>query len=518
MTNGAPESPTPPGPPSPGRGGERATTLGAVAARLPGSRLIGEPSTRVAHLFHDSRRVEPGTLFAARRGKTSDGRQFVGAAAHAGAVALLTDDEPLALLSGLPALLVPDVARALGAAAAAVYGEVGEGLEVVGVTGTNGKTTTTHLIASALATCGARPALLGTLGCHFGGETLPSAHTTPEADELARRAAWLRARGATHLVMEVSSHALALGRVEGVRFRAAGFLNLTQDHLDLHGTMQAYGEAKARLFTDFAPAASVVNVDDPFGLALAGRAKGELFRVSPSGARPDARLSLGAWASSPEGSRAVARSEGREVALETPLLGEHNRENLAVALGLALALGLGPDDAARALARAPQVPGRLERCSGPGDDLAVVVDYAHSPDALARVLATLRPLAAGGLVCVFGCGGDRDPLKRPLMGEAVGRGADRAILTNDNPRGEDPRAIADATAPGLERTGTPYEIVLDRAEAIERAVASAPAGALVLIAGKGHETYQLIGGVSTPFDDRVEARRALERRRARRAR
>lgn len=513
MSDARPPSPHPP---LPGEGGQSSTTLGEVAARLPGSRLIGNPATRVSHLFHDSRRVEAGTLFAARRGATSDGRRFVGDAIRAGAVAVLTDDEALALLAGVPALFVADVAQSLGAASAAVYGPVSEGLEVVGVTGTNGKTTTTYLLTSALASSGARPGLLGTLGCHFEGETFPSGHTTPEADELARRAAWLRARGATHLVMEVSSHALALGRVEGVRFRAAGFLNLTQDHLDLHGTMHDYGEAKARLFTDFAPAASVINVDDPFGRALADRAQGELVRVSPSGTTPGARLSLSAWASSAAGSRARAHFEGGDVALETPLIGEHNRENLSIALGLALALGLSPEDAARSLALAPQVPGRLERCSGPDDDIAVVVDYAHSPDALARVLTTLRPLATGGLICVFGCGGDRDPLKRPLMGEAVGRGADRAVLTNDNPRGEDPRAIADATAPGLERTGTPYEIVLDRSLAIDHAITSAPPGALVLIAGKGHETYQLTGGVSAPFDDRVEARRALEKRRARR--
>ncbi len=490
-------------------------TLGDVAARLPGARVVGEASVRVWHLYHDSRRVEAGALFAARRGARSDGRAFVDAARRAGAAALLTDDEALALAAGLPALVVADVARALAAAAAAIYGEVSEGLEVVGVTGTNGKTTTTHLLGSVLAAAGARPAVLGTLGCRFGGEALPSAHTTPEADELARRAAWLRARGATHLVMEVSSHALALGRVEGVRFRAAGFLNLTQDHLDLHGTMAAYGEAKARLFTDFAPGASVVNVDAPFGRALAGRARGELVRVSPSGAEPDAAVAIFDWASSPAGSRARARVGAAEVGLETPLVGEHNRENLAVALGLALALGLDPAAAAGALAGAPQVPGRLERCSGPGDDVAAVVDYAHSPDALARVLATLRPLAPGGLVCVFGCGGDRDPTKRPLMGEAVGRGADRAVVTNDNPRGEDPRAIAEAAAAGVRRAGAPCEIVLDRAEAIERAIAGAPPGALVLVAGKGHEAYQTVGATSTPFDDRDEARRALARRRAR---
>lgn len=494
---------------------EGAATLGEISARLPGARLVGEASTRVNHLFHDSRRVGPGSLFAARRGARSDGRAFVEAARLAGASALLADDEALALASGLPAILVDDVARALAPAAAAVYGGVGEGLAIVGITGTNGKTTTTHLLASVLASVGARPGLLGTLGCHFEGETLPSGHTTPEADELARRAAWLRARGASHLVMEVSSHALALGRVEGVRFRAAGFLNLTQDHLDLHGTMAAYGEAKARLFTDFAPAASAINVDDAFGRALAGRASGELFRVSPSGTAPDARLAIDGWASSPAGSRALARADGFEIALETPLLGEHNRENLALALALALALGIDAEDAVRALARAPQVPGRLERCSGPGDDVSVIVDYAHSPDALARVLATLRPLAPAGLWCVFGCGGDRDPLKRPLMGEAVGRGADRAFVTNDNPRTEDPRAIADAVVPGLARTPVAYEIVLDRAEAIERAVALAPPGAVVLVAGKGHEAYQTVGTVNAPFDDRDEARRALARRRAR---
>jgi UDP-N-acetylmuramoyl-L-alanyl-D-glutamate--2,6-diaminopimelate ligase len=500
------------------RAPDRPTTLAAVTAALPGARLVGDPATPVRDVFHDSRRVGPGSLFAARRGARSDGRAFVGAARAAGASALLTDDEALALTAGLPAVVVADVALALARAAEAVYGAVGDGLAVVGVTGTNGKTTTTHLLGAVLAAAGARPAVLGTLGCRFEGEAWPSAHTTPEADELARTAAGLRARGASHLVMEVSSHALALGRVEGVRFGAAGFLNLTPDHLDLHGTMEAYGEAKARLFTDFDPAASAVNVDDPFGRALAARARGELWRVSPSGRAAGARVAIEAWAPSPGGSRARARAPSGEVAFATPLVGEHNRENLALALALALVLGVEPADAGRALASAPQVPGRLERCSGEGDDVTVVVDYAHSPDALARVLATLRPLAPGGLWCVFGCGGDRDALKRPLMGEAVGRGADRAFVTNDNPRTEDPRAIADAVVPGLERAGAPYEVVLDRALAIDAAVTAAPPGALVLIAGKGHETYQTVGTTNAPFDDRDEARAALARRRAVRAR
>jgi UDP-N-acetylmuramoyl-L-alanyl-D-glutamate--2,6-diaminopimelate ligase len=493
--------------------------LGDVARAVPGARLAGDgAATRVAHLFQDSRAILPGSIFAVRRGERRDGRAFVDDAIARGAVAVLTDDEGFAAGLAVPALIVPDARAAIGPAALSVYGYPFERLDVVGVTGTNGKTTTTQLLGSALSSLGARPAVLGTLGCRFEGQELAGTHTTPEADELIRVAAGLVERGATHLIMEVSSHALSLARVDAVRFRAAGFTNLTQDHLDFHGTMQAYGEAKARLFTGgaFSLSASVINVDDPFGAALAARSAGRVLRVSPSGSTP-ADVSAVSMRMGADGLVAeVALPSGR-VSLRSPLVGAHNLENLLLALGLCVALGFDAGAAAAALGEAPAVPGRLERCSEAGDEVLVLVDYAHTPDALARVLSALRPLCEGALWCVFGCGGDRDAGKRAPMGEAAARGADRLVLTNDNPRTEAPEAIAEAVLEGVARAGVPRgggrcEVVLDRAAAIERAVLGAAPGDTVLIAGKGHEPYQIIGGVSRPFDDREEARAALSRR------
>jgi UDP-N-acetylmuramoyl-L-alanyl-D-glutamate--2,6-diaminopimelate ligase len=461
----------------------------------------------------------------ARAGARADGKRFIADAAAKGAAAVLVERGSDADTHGLPRIEAADVPRALAFAAAAVYGHPTFTLEVVGITGTNGKTTTAHLVQAAVDAAGGRCGIVGTLGSRFEDLDLPTAHTSPEADELARIAAAMRARGATHLVMEVSSIALAAKRVEAVRYRVAAFTNLTQDHLDYHGTMEAYAAAKARLFFDLAPGGAAVNVDDPFGRTLAAR----LAPHGPGGHReaPLARFSaqIGADVEVAPTALAIthagidlrAKTPAGEVSIRSPLLGAHNVSNLLTALSVAWLLDLDVNAAARALSAPIVVPGRLERCDDPAqDDVAVLVDYAHTPDALSRVLHGVRGFGSGRTLCVFGCGGDRDPLKRPLMGEAVGQLADVAIVTNDNPRSEDPRAIADAILPGLAGGKAEVVVELDRRRAIERAVLDAAPGDVVLVAGKGHEPYQIIGATTLPFDDREEARRALALRRARR--
>jgi UDP-N-acetylmuramoyl-L-alanyl-D-glutamate--2,6-diaminopimelate ligase len=489
------------------------TSLNELAALLANCapRVVGDGHVRVRGVRQDSRRVEPGELFVAREGQKTSGVAHALDAAAKGAVALLVERGQPLPVTRLPLIEVSNAKRALALAAEAVYGFPSRDIDVVGVTGTNGKTTTTFLIEQGLAQSGTKPARLGTLGFEMGGHSFGDTLTTPEADDIARCLVQVRERGGSHLVMEVSSIAVVQERISGLRFRCAAFTNLTQDHLDFHGTLEAYGEAKAALFTALSPESSVIHVGDAFGRRLAARVKQGLLTV--------ARSAADVWVESAELSArglsaAVVTPRGR-CRLESPLVGEHNLENLLVALGVLLGLGLEPEDAARALGGAPQVPGRLERCEGPNDDVLVVVDYAHTPDALSRVLAAVRALGRGRVHCVFGCGGDRDPKKRAPMGEAVGRGADVGYVTSDNPRTEDAQAIIDAILPGLRAASASFEVEPDRARAIERAVLAAAPGDVILIAGKGHEDYQIVGTEKRHFDDREQARRALELRRAR---
>jgi UDP-N-acetylmuramoyl-L-alanyl-D-glutamate--2,6-diaminopimelate ligase len=475
--------------------------------------LHGDAGVRAFGLHQDSRRVLPGDVFAARAGDKASGLAFVAEAEARGAVALLVErggSSPSE--AGLARLEVADARLAIALAAEAIYGFPTRALGLVGITGTNGKTTTAWLAEHALSAIGARPARLGTLGSSFLAESAEGALTTPEADDISRYAARIRERGATHLVMEVSSHALSLKRVEALTFDVAAFSNLTQDHLDFHGSMQDYREAKAGLFSRLSPRCSVINVDDPYGRDLARLAGGRVIRVGRDAEADIHPIEVEVDGSGIRGRIAAPRGEAE---IDSRLVGEHNLSNLLLALGVLVGLGFHPRLAASGLSAAPQVPGRLERCDEAGDDVLVLVDYAHTPDALERVLAAARGLGAGELVCVFGCGGDRDPDKRPKMGAAVGRFADRAVITSDNPRSEAPELIARAIEPGLAGAGKPYELELDRARAIEQAVLGARAGDVVVIAGKGHETYQIVGDERRPFDDRREARRALAERRAR---
>ena len=503
--------------------GER--RLGDLVREIPGAILADAEASglTITGVHHDSRAVVPGDLFVARAGARAHGASFITDAVARGARAVLVRRGSADGVGGAARIEADDVPRALAFAAAAVYGHPTFALDVIGITGTNGKTTTAHLVRACIEAAGGRPGIIGTLGYRFGDLDLPASHTSPEADELARLAAAMLARGANHLVMEVSSIALAAARADAVRFRVAAFTNLTQDHLDYHGSMDAYAAAKARLFVELGPGAAAINVDDAFGRTLAerlhhdGAASMPLARFSadPSASRDNAEVAPMELSHTAAGIMMKVRTPTGELTVRSPLIGSHNVSNLLAAVAIVSMLDLDLVTAVSALSGPIAVAGRLERCDEPGkDDITVLVDYAHTPDALARVLDSVRPRgAAGRVICVFGCGGDRDPGKRPLMGEAVGRRADLAIVTSDNPRSEDPQAIAAAILPGLEAAGARYVVEIERARAIDRAILEAAPGDVVLIAGKGHETYQVIGPVTLAFDDRVEARRALAARR-----
>lgn len=497
---------------------QRATglTLGelTLALRDFDPLLSGEPGVRVLDVDQDSRSVGPGALFVARPGLKSDGLRYLDDAVRRGAAAVMVGSDASVPSLGCPILRVSDVARAVSFAAEAVHDYPSRALALAGVTGTNGKTTTSWLVQRTLEKLGLRCGRLGTLGFEMSGHTEETHLTTPEADGVSRSLAMMKRLGATHGVMEVSSVALSSGRVEALKFDVAAFSNLTHDHLDFHGTFEAYRDAKARLFQVLTPRAAVLNVDDDFGRWLSAHTPARVITVGMAAA---CDVSGGGLLASPGGVSGTLRVFGRALELQTRLVGRHNAENLMLAFGIMAAFDVDLEAAARAVGEIDAVPGRLERCDGPGDDCVVLVDYAHTPDALERVLAAIDAGPSGRIVCVFGCGGERDPAKRFPMGKAVGEGAHFAILTNDNPRGESPEAIAGAVELGLRAASADYEVRLDREQAIERAVSLAAPGDVVLIAGKGHETYQLIGASTFAFDDREQARSALARRRARRS-
>ena len=497
-------------------------TLRELLAAGVGHRLLGAADTRVTDVRHDSRAVQPGDLFVVLRGARFDGRRFVPQARERGARALLLR-EPMPEVD-LPQLLADEPRRAMGRAAHRVHGDPTASLRVVAVTGTNGKTSVAWLLEQALRASGARPALMGTVTVRGPQGERAASLTTPESDEVARFAAEALRSGATHLVMEASSHALQLGRLEGTRIEVAAFTGLGRDHLDFHGSMAAYREAKARLFVEHRPATAVVRVDDSFGAELAERARAR--RVIRVAALPgfDADLQVREARIGRDGIEATVRTPRGEGRLRSTMTGAHNLDNLLVALGCGLALGVPLEAMLQGLAAAGAPPGRLQPVL-PGHDPAVYVDYAHTPDALARVLAALREVTPGRLIVVFGCGGERDQGKRAPMGEAAARGADLVVLTNDNPRGEPPERIAEQVERGLQVAGRAavaeealraaggqgYVVQLDRARAIELALRAARPGDAVLLAGKGHERVQWLGERAVPFDDVAVARAVLER-------
>jgi len=460
----------------------------------------------------DSRRVEPGVAFAAYPGLHSDGRTYIPEALTRGASAVLWDSSNFRWRDewSAPNVGVDRLQQRLGGLADFIYGSPSRSLWMTGVTGTNGKTSCVHWIAQAMEACGRRTAVLGTLGNGLVGALAPAAHTTTDVAVLHELLAQFRAAGATAVAMEVSSHGLEQGRVNGVKFDVALFTNLSRDHLDYHGTMAAYGAAKARLFTWPGLKTLVINVDDAFGRSLidAARARGQRVLTYGMGTADIGATSMTMDAAGL--SLDVATPWGRTV-VTAPVVGAFNASNLLGVLAVLLASDIPLDAATRALATLTAPPGRMQRLGGDGKPL-VVIDYAHTPDALDKALTALRPAVTGTgeLICVFGCGGDRDPGKRPEMGRIAARLASRVVVTSDNPRSEDPADIASGIVKGIRDTGNRrWALEPDRARAIHTAIAAASAQDLILIAGKGHETYQERNGVRTPFSDAAEAAAAL---------
>ncbi len=476
----------------------------------------GTGDVEVTGLSLSSARVHPGDVYAALPGARVHGATFVADAVTAGAVAVLTDDAGADLLAqggtgpGVPVLVLADPRSVLGDLAARLYGEPARRLTLMAVTGTQGKTTTTRLLEGGLSTVGERAAVIGTVGTRIAGQDVATSLTTPEAPDLHALFAVMVEQGVRSCAMEVSSHALVMGRVAGVTFDVAGFLNLGRDHLDFHDGVEDYFAAKASLFTPERTRRGLTNVDDEHGRRLLEIASVPMATFSPSGAAADWRAVEVSLA--PEGSSfTVLTPTGERIAARVPLTGSFNVANALCAIALAGEAGLDPAQVAEGIARGGGVPGRLERVDA-GQEFLAVVDYAHKPDAVEAALAALRPLTRGRLVLVIGAGGDRDTGKRPVMGEIGARLADVLLVTDDNPRGEDPAAIRAAVLAGASTASGAGEVVEvgDRRAAIRQAVAMAGPGDTVVIAGKGHETGQEIGGTVHAFDDRVELRAALE--------
>ncbi|MBL8755077.1 MAG: UDP-N-acetylmuramoyl-L-alanyl-D-glutamate--2,6-diaminopimelate ligase [Planctomycetes bacterium] len=461
-----------------------------------------------------SAEARAGNLFFAIRGSKNDGSLYAQQAVARGAVAVVAE-EPLAL--PVPVLVVDNARHALADAARYYYRDPSRALSVVGITGTNGKTTTAHLVRACLQADRRQVGLLGTIAYEFGGRKIPASNTTPDPVRIQGYLREMADRFASACVMEVSSHSLDQDRVRGVRFATAVFTNLTQDHLDYHGTMAEYCRAKARLFQGLQPGAcAVINRDDPAASAMAEEL-GRGVRVLWYGLSPDADIRAENVRLGPDGTRFSLVMPNGSVEIFLRLVGLHNVHNALAAAASALSLGASELTVASALEDARSVPGRLELVDtpiGPGGRIRTFVDYAHTPDALDKVCGTLRELAEGRLHVVFGCGGDRDKSKRAPMAAAVARHAHVAYLTSDNPRSEDPDAILDEIQQGLPASGVQAFRIVDRAEAIRAAVTRAEPGDTVLIAGKGHETYQIFKDSVVPFDDRLEAARALAAREA----
>jgi UDP-N-acetylmuramoyl-L-alanyl-D-glutamate--2,6-diaminopimelate ligase len=477
---------------------DRGKHLAELAVEV-GGEIHGGSDVVVVDATHDSRHAGEGTIYVAVRGSHFDGHDFIARAVAAGSNAVCVDH---ATGSDVAELVVPDTRAAMGPLAAAVHNDPSATVAVVGVTGTNGKTTVTHYIESITANAGRLPGLIGTVHTRVGEHILLSERTTPEATDFQRLLAEMRDLGADLIAAEVSSHALELGRVSATRFAVAAFTNLSQDHLDFHGDMDRYRAAKEKLFRDYEVGAAVINVGDPIGEEIALTASMPVTRVGANG---------DLWAdnviASFDGTEFDLIFDGERHHVGAPLIGAFNVENALIAAGCCLALGLSIDEVVAGLSRLGSVPGRFELVSG-SFPVRVVVDYAHTPEGIHQAISVARDLAEGRVIAVFGAGGDRDREKRPLMGRAAIE-ADLSVLTSDNPRSEDPEAIIREVMSGIEGSGVVVEA--DRRRAIEHAIRAASAGDVVLILGKGHETGQEIGERILPFDDRLVASEVLER-------
>ena len=463
-------------------------------------------------IAYDSRRVKPGDLFVAIRGEKTDGNKFAADAIARGAAAILSEQAPPGdIPAGVPWVRVPDARKALAISAANYYGRPAEVLKLIGVTGTNGKTTTAYLVDSILRAAGCQVGLLGTIGYRLARELRPAPNTTPESLDLQNYLAEIVRTGGTHAVLEASSHALAMDRLWGCPFAVAIFTNLTRDHLDYHKTMEEYFAVKRRLFAGTGappPTIGVINRDDEFGRQLSGMASRTLTYGLESGADITTRkpaLSL-------SGVEFTAETPVGKIEIRSKLVGRPNVYNILAATGAGVGLGLSREVIASGVAQLAAVPGRFERIEA-GQPFLVIVDYAHTDDALRNLLATARELKTenGRIITLFGCGGDRDRTKRPLMGEAAGRASDIVVLTSDNPRSEDPLLIINDAIVGLQRTKAKLFVEADREKAVEVALDEARAGDIVLLAGKGHETTQVLRDRTIDFDDREVARRILKR-------
>jgi UDP-N-acetylmuramoyl-L-alanyl-D-glutamate--2,6-diaminopimelate ligase len=497
------------------------TTAGTARAALRLTKILRGIDTRstaahgdleILELAYDSRQVKPGTLFVAIHGEKTDGNKFVSDAVGRGAVAVISEQaNPGTLPAEFPWIQVADARKALAISAANYYARPAEVLKLIGVTGTNGKTTTTYLVDSILRAAGCEVGLLGTIGYRLVRESRPAPNTTPESLDLQKYLAEIVRSGGTHAVLEASSHALALVRLWGCPFAVAIFTNLTRDHLDYHKTLEEYFAAKRRLFEGTgaaAPATGVINRDDEYGRQLIGLAS----RTLTYGLEPGADVTTRKPALALSGIEFTAETPAGKIEIRSKLVGRPNVYNLLAAIGAGVALALPKEVIATGIAQISAVPGRFERIEA-GQPFLVIVDYAHTDDALRNLLATAKDLNPDGrIITLFGCGGDRDRTKRPIMGEAAGRASEIVVLTSDNPRSEDPLLIINDVIVGVQRTKAKLFVELDRQKAIEMALDEARSGDIVLLAGKGHETYQVLRERTIEFDDRAVARAVLRHR------
>ncbi len=484
------------------------------------------PDSEIVALSHDSRSITAGSLFVAVRGFHSDGHQFIQQALAQGAVAVIAEEGSTADTNAALVIGVPDSRIALARLATVFYGHPSERLKLIGITGTKGKTTTSYLVKSIIEAAGHRTGLIGTIDYRVGDKVYPAPNTTPESLDLQRLLAEMVAAQADYCVMEVSSHALALGRTDGCVFEAALFTNLAQDHLDFHKDLGSYFQAKLRLFTGLAAdKTAVVNKDDAATSDIIARTKAKVYTYGMSGQadiHPAKAIGHGIG-----GLSFSVHTPIGVISVESPLIGMHNVYNILAAIGAGLSQGISAETIGRGIAAMKAVPGRMEKVEA-GQCFGVIVDYAHTEDSLAKLLDAVREIATGKVITLFGCGGDRDRTKRPLMGAVAVNKSDLAIVTTDNPRTEDPRAVIGEIEGGMAASGTrvdspaaalqiipgktPYLVIPDRAAAISTAIMLAGPGDVVVLAGKGHEDYQIIGNVKHHFDDREAARDAIRKR------
>jgi len=487
------------------------------------------PDREVPAVAHDSRKVVPGSLFVAVRGFHSDGHQFIPQAVRRGAIAVVAEEgSDAGPFEGVPVIRVRDSRKALARLAAEFYGYPSRKMRLVGITGTKGKTTTSYLVKSVIEAGGRTAGLIGTIDYRIGNRVYPAPNTTPESLDLQALLAEMADLKTGYCVMEVSSHALALGRTDGCLFEAAAFTNLAHDHLDFHETLDDYFQAKLLLFTGLGPdKTAVVNIDDERSAEIVKHTKARVITFGFSG-NADVRPT-GNVGHSISGLTFTARTPAGDVAIQSPLVGKHNIYNILTAVGLCAGLGFSPGTISAGIRRMQSVPGRMEKVDE-GQPFGVLVDYAHTEGSLVSLLDAVREIAAGRVITVFGCGGDRDRTKRPKMGAAALNGSDVVIVTSDNPRTEDPLAIIAEIEGGMSSAGTrvssldgtqmgvsgktPYLVIPDRREAIAGAVGIAGPGDVVVLAGKGHEDYQIIGETKVHFDDREVVREEIRRRKA----